>query len=157
MTILRDFFTSTVYHATLKKSCKSRALRSTVIQCHQTSSLWKTLQATLLFYLMYVCVFIYTNDSLLMIIYKYEKIIRLDALVSTRDMGVRVWSPATWSASCWEKKYILIHCYVKMRAKILMFSLNVIFVGRHNSKSTMTSLDVLWRHNTRLHVNGYFT
>ena len=35
--------------------------------------LWKTLQATLLFYLMYVCVFIYRNDSLLMIIYKYEK------------------------------------------------------------------------------------
>ena len=35
-------------------------------------SLWKTLQATLLFYLMYVCVFIYRNDSLLTIIYKYE-------------------------------------------------------------------------------------
>ena len=39
------------------------------------ASLWKTLQATLLFYLMYVCVFIYRNDSLLMTIYKYEKII----------------------------------------------------------------------------------
>ena len=38
------------------------------------ASLWKTLQATLLFYLMYVCVSIYRNDSLLMIIYKYEKI-----------------------------------------------------------------------------------
>ena len=36
-------------------------------------SLRKTLQATLLFYLMYVCVFIYRNDSLLMTIYKYEK------------------------------------------------------------------------------------
>ena len=32
------------------------------------ASQWKTLQATLLFYLMYVCVFIYRNDSLLMII-----------------------------------------------------------------------------------------
>ena len=58
-------------------------------------SLWKTLQATLLFYLMYVCVFIYRNDSLLMIIYKYEKIIRLDALVSMRVMSVRARSPAT--------------------------------------------------------------
>ena len=37
------------------------------------ASLWKTLQATLLFYLMYVCGFIYKNDSLLMIIYKYEQ------------------------------------------------------------------------------------
>ena len=37
------------------------------------ASLWKTMQATLLFYLVYVCVFIYRNDSLLMIIYKYEK------------------------------------------------------------------------------------
>ena len=37
------------------------------------ASLWKTLQATLLFYLMYVCVFIYRNDSSLMTIYKYEK------------------------------------------------------------------------------------
>ena len=37
------------------------------------ASLWKTLQATLLFYLMYVNVFIFRNDSLLMIIYKYEK------------------------------------------------------------------------------------
>ena len=53
------------------------------------ASLWKTLQATLLFYLLYVCVFIYRNDSLLMTIYKYDKIIRLDALVSMRDMSVR--------------------------------------------------------------------
>ena len=53
------------------------------------ASLWKTLQATLLFYLMYVCVFIYRKDSLLMIIYKYENIIRLDALVSMRDMRAR--------------------------------------------------------------------
>ena len=45
------------------------------------ASLWKTLQATLLFYLMYVCVFIYRNDSLLMTIYKYEKSIKLDARV----------------------------------------------------------------------------
>ena len=51
------------------------------------ASLWKTLQATLLFYLMYVSVFIYRNDSLLMTIYKYEKIIRLDALSSMRDMS----------------------------------------------------------------------
>ena len=29
------------------------------------ASIWKSLQATLLFYLMYVCVFIYRNDSLL--------------------------------------------------------------------------------------------
>ena len=65
------------------------------------ASLWKTLQATLLFYLMYVCVFIYRN--FLMTIYKYEKIIRLDAFVSMRDMSVRARSPATWSASCWEK------------------------------------------------------
>ena len=36
------------------------------------ASLWKTLQATHLFYLMYVCVFLYRNDSLLMTIYKYE-------------------------------------------------------------------------------------
>ena len=67
------------------------------------ASLWKTLQATLLFYLMYVCVFIYRNDSLLMIIFKYEEIIRLDALVSMRDMSVHARPPATWSASCWEK------------------------------------------------------
>ena len=68
------------------------------------ASLWKTLPATLLFYLMYVCVFIYRNDSLLMIIYKYEKkIIRVGALVSMRDMSVLARSPATWSASCWEK------------------------------------------------------
>ena len=52
-------------------------------------SLWKTLQATILFYLMYVCVFIYRNDSLLMIFYKYEKIMSLDVLVSMRDMSVR--------------------------------------------------------------------
>ena len=51
------------------------------------ASLWKTLQATLLLFLMYVFVFIYRNDSLLMTIYKYEKIIRLDALVSMRDMS----------------------------------------------------------------------
>ena len=39
----------------------------------------KTLQVTLLLYLMYVCVFIYRNDSLLMTIYKYEKkMIRLE-------------------------------------------------------------------------------
>ena len=37
------------------------------------ASLWKTLQATPLFYLMYVCVFIYRNDSLLLTIYNYEK------------------------------------------------------------------------------------
>ena len=55
----------------------------------------ENLEVTLLFYLMYVCVFIYRNDSLLMTIYKYEKIIRLDALVSMRDMSVRVRSPAT--------------------------------------------------------------
>ena len=67
------------------------------------ASLWKILQATLLFYLMYVSVFIYRNDSLLMIIYKYEKIIRLDALVSMRDMSVRAPSTATWSASCLKK------------------------------------------------------
>ena len=53
------------------------------------------------FFLMYVCVFIYRNASLLMTIYKYEK---LDALVSMRDISVRARSPATWSASCWEKK-----------------------------------------------------
>ena len=68
--------------------------------------LWKTLQVTLLFYLMYVCVFIYRNDSLLMIIYKYEKKkIRLDALVSMRDMSGRARSPATWSAFCGRKIY----------------------------------------------------
>ena len=55
----------------------------------------------LLFYLMCVCVFIYRNDSLLMIIYKYEKIIRLDVLISMRDMSVRARSPATWSAFCY--------------------------------------------------------
>ena len=60
------------------------------------ASLWKTLQVTLLLYLMYVCVFIYRNDSLLMTIYKYEKkMIRLDTLVSMRDMSVRAQSPAT--------------------------------------------------------------
>ena len=37
------------------------------------ASLWKTLQATILFYLMYVSVYIYGNNSLLMTIYKYEK------------------------------------------------------------------------------------
>ena len=67
------------------------------------ASLWKTLQATLLFYLMYVCVFINRNHSLLMIMYKDEKIIRLDVLVSMHDMSVRARSPGTWSASCWEK------------------------------------------------------
>ena len=68
------------------------------------ASLWKTLQATRLFYLMYVCVFIYRNDSLLMTIYKYEKKkIRLDALVSMRKMSVRERSHATWSAFCLEK------------------------------------------------------
>ena len=64
----------------------------------------KNLAIHILFYLMYVCVFIYKNDSLLMIIFKYEKN-RLDALVSMRDMSVRARSPATWSASCWEKIY----------------------------------------------------
>ena len=44
------------------------------------ASLWKTLQATLLFYLMYVCVFIYRNDSLLMIIYKYEQELSHDSI-----------------------------------------------------------------------------
>ena len=38
------------------------------------ASLWQTLQAILLFNLMYVCVFIYRNDSLLMTIYKTKKI-----------------------------------------------------------------------------------
>ena len=42
------------------------------IAYYNNASLWRTLQATLLFYLMYVCVFIYRNDSLLMTIYKYE-------------------------------------------------------------------------------------
>ena len=67
------------------------------------ASLWKTLQPTHLFYLLYVCVFIYRNDSLLMTINKYEKKIRLDALVSMCDMSGRARSPATWLASCWEK------------------------------------------------------
>ena len=67
------------------------------------ASLWETLQATPLFFLMYACVFIYRNDSLLMTISDMKKIIRLDALVSMRDMSVRARSPATWSASCWEK------------------------------------------------------
>ena len=31
------------------------------------------MQATILFYLMYACVFIYKNDSLLMTFYTYEK------------------------------------------------------------------------------------
>ena len=64
------------------------------------ASLWKTLQAILLFHLMYVFVF---RNELLMKIYKYEKIIRLVALVSMRDMSVRLRSPATWSASCREE------------------------------------------------------
>ena len=57
------------------------------------ASLWKTLQATLLLYLMYVCVFIYRNDSLLMTIYKYGKLLRLDDLVFMRGMNVRARSP----------------------------------------------------------------
>ena len=98
------------------------------------ASLWKTLQATILFYLMYVCVFIYRNDSLLMKIYKYEKnIIRLDALVSMRDVV----------SILLEEKHILIHCLVKMRAKIPLFSLNVRFCRMPPLKSTMTSSDVL--------------
>ena len=36
------------------------------------ASLWKTLQATLLFKLMNVSVFIYIKDSLFMTIYRYE-------------------------------------------------------------------------------------
>ena len=64
-------------------------------------SLWKTLQATLLFLLIYVSVFIYRNDSLFMTMYKYEII--LDTLVAMRDMNVQAPSPATWSAFCWEK------------------------------------------------------
>ena len=71
------------------------------------ATLWKTLQATLLFYLMYVCVFIHRNDSLFMTIYKYEKIIRLDALVSMHEMSVRALSPTIWPASCWEKNLVL--------------------------------------------------
>ena len=38
------------------------------------ASLWKTLQATLLFYLMHNSFFIYRNDSLFMTMYKYERI-----------------------------------------------------------------------------------
>ena len=39
------------------------------------ASLWKTLQATLLFKLkMHVSVFMYRNDSLFMTMYKYERI-----------------------------------------------------------------------------------
>ena len=54
------------------------------------ASLWKTWQATLLFYIMYVCVFICRNDSLLMTINNMKKkIIRLDVLVSMCDMSVR--------------------------------------------------------------------
>ena len=67
--------------------------------------LWKTLQATFLFYLMYVCVFIYRNDSLPMIIYKYEKIIRLDVLISMRDMSVRARSPPRGQHSAGRKIY----------------------------------------------------
>ena len=36
------------------------------------AGLWKTLQATLMFLLMHVSVFIYRNDSLFMTMYKYE-------------------------------------------------------------------------------------
>ena len=39
ITILRAFLTSTVFHATLKKSCKSRAQHSTCIPCNQNSHL----------------------------------------------------------------------------------------------------------------------
>ena len=38
------------------------------------ASLWKTLQATLLFQLMHVSVFIYRNDYLFMRIFKYKRI-----------------------------------------------------------------------------------
>ena len=38
------------------------------------ASLLKTLQATLLFQLMHVSVFVYRNDSLSMTMYKYEMI-----------------------------------------------------------------------------------
>ena len=71
-----------------------------------------------------------------------KEIIKLDALVAMRDMNVRARSPATWSASCWEKKYILIHCLVKKRAIIPFFSLNVSFCRMASPK---VNHDVIWR------------
>ena len=57
------------------------------------ASLWKTLQATLLFYVMYVCVFIYRNDSLLMTIYKYVKCNKTRCPRFHVDMSVCVRDP----------------------------------------------------------------
>ena len=97
------------------------------------ASLWKTLQAKHLFYLMYVCVFIYRNDSLLMTIYKYEKkIIRLDALVSMRDISVRAPPPPPPPprhvvSILLGEKHILIHCLVKCEPKYRFFFSNVSF------------------------------
>ena len=76
----------------------------------------------------------FAEENLRFAIYKYEKnIIRLDALVSMRDVV----------SILLEEKHILIHCLVKMRAKIPLFSLNVRFCQMPPLKSTMTSSDVL--------------
>ena len=120
------------------------------------ASLWKTLQATFLFYLICVCVFIYRNDSLLMLIYKYEKIIRLDVLISMRDMSVRARSPATWSAFCWEKN-IFDPLSSENAGKNTAIFLKCQLLSDVTSQSAMTFYDVTIRDFTSkwvLHVNG---
>ena len=71
-----------------------------------------------------------------------KELIKLDALVSMRDMKLRARSPAMCSASCWEKNIFdpRFSEYVSKNTVIfLMFAFN----GCHHSKSTMTASDVL--------------
>ena len=91
-----------------------------------------------------------------------KKIIRLDALVSIRDMSVRGDPPPRGQHPA-GRKIILTHCLVKMRAKILIFSLNVSFcrtpplkVNHEVIGPFMTSQYATLR-KWVLHVNGSLT
>ena len=84
----------TPYPLRIQTHAHNQASRSrATLSCNSSyiinnASLWKTLQATLLFNLMYVCVFIYRNDSLLRQSTNMKNIIRLDAHISMRDMSM---------------------------------------------------------------------
>ena len=117
--------------------------------------------ATHTFVLLNVCLclhiqkrfFVYDNLQI------WKKIIRLDALVSMRNMSMRA-IPRHVVSILLGEKYILIHCLLKMREKILLFSLYVSFFRTSPLK---VNHDVIWRFMTSqyttlrkcvIHVNG---
>ena len=71
-------------------------------------------------------------------------IIKLDALVSMRDMGVRSRSPATWPESCWEKKIYNDQLFSQYASK----NTAIFFKCQLLSSPLKVNHDVIWRFMT---------